>query len=80
METINETREEMLKGLLVLDLTNNLAGPAAGLLLAEHGAEVIHIERPGVGDDCRYFPPILEGTSFSHMWENKGKKSITPGR
>lgn len=77
MENISNTREEMLKGLLVLDLTNNLAGPAAGLLLAEHGAEVIHIERPGVGDDCRYFPPILEGTSFSHMWENKGKKSIT---
>ena len=53
MENISNTREEMLKGLLVLDLTNNLAGPAAGLLLSEHGAEVLQIARPGVGEDCR---------------------------
>lgn len=71
-----EQKEEMLRGLLVLDLTNNLAGPAAGHLLAQHGAEVIHIEKPVVGDDCRYFPPMVGGMSTAHMWENQGKKSI----
>ena len=67
-----EQKEEMLRGLLVLDLTNNLAGPAAGHLLAQHGAEVIHIEKPVVGDDCRYFPPMVGGMSTAHMWENQG--------
>lgn len=72
-----EQREKMLKGLLVLDLTNNLAGPAAAHLLAQHGAEVIHIEKPGTGDDCRYFLPMIDGVSASHMWGNQGKKSVT---
>ena len=72
-----EQKEDMLKDLVVIDMTNNLAGPCAGMLLAERGAEVIHVERPGLGDDCRYFPPIIDGTSTAHMWENNGKKSVT---
>lgn len=67
---------EMLSGISVLDLTNNLAGPGAAAMLAEYGAEVIHIERPALGDDCRFFAPLIDGTSTSHFWINRCKKSV----
>ncbi len=49
-----------LSGITVLDLTNLLPGPLATLMLAEAGAEVIKIERPG-GDDMRGYPPQWQG-------------------
>ena len=51
-----------LSGLLVLDFTTLLPGPLATLMLAEAGAEVIKIERPG-GEDMRRFPPVVDGES-----------------
>ena len=65
-----------LSGIRVLDFTNNIAGPCTGMLLAERGAEVIHIEKPVLGDDNRGFAPFVDGMSFSYLWTNKGKKSI----
>ena len=50
-----------LSGIKVLDLTNLLPGPLATLMLAEAGAQVIKIERPG-GDDLRFYPPEWQGT------------------
>src|SRR5436305_1855994 len=47
----------LLAGVRVLDLTSSLAGPYATLLLADMGAEVVKIERPGVGDDARQWGP-----------------------
>lgn len=44
------------EGLKVLDATNNYAGPLAGSMLADYGAEVWHIEKPVLGDDNRFFP------------------------
>ena len=67
---------EMLKGLKVLDMTNNYAGPACGVLFADYGAEVIHIEKPVTGDDARRFPPIVDGESLSYAMANGGKKSV----
>jgi formyl-CoA transferase len=69
----------------VLDLTRVLAGPWAGQNLADLGAEVIKIERPGSGDDSRAFgPPWLkdaEGRDTSESayfaCANRGKKSVT---
>ena len=46
-----------LKGLKVLDLSRVLAGPWAGQLLADLGADVIKVEKPGVGDDTRNWGP-----------------------
>ena len=66
----------MLKDLKVLDLTSNIAGPGAAALLADYGAEVIHIEKPGLGDDCRHFYPLYNGTCVTHCWVNRGKKSV----
>ena len=67
----------MLDGIRVLDLTSNGAGPGGAALFADHGADVIKIERPVVGDDCRYFAPFIEGSSLASAWTNRGKRSIT---
>ena len=64
-----------LSGLLVLDFTTLLPGPLASLMLAEAGAEVIKIERPG-GEDMRRFPPAFDGTSAPFALLNRGKQSL----
>ncbi|MBS0533238.1 MAG: CoA transferase [Proteobacteria bacterium] len=65
-----------LKGLLVLDFTTLLPGPLAALMLAEAGAEVIKIERPG-GEDMARFPPIVDGESAVYAMLNRGKQVLT---
>ena len=65
-----------LAGLLVLDFTTLLPGPLASLMLAEAGAEVIKIERPG-GEDMRRFPPFKEGLSAAFAMLNRGKSVLT---
>jgi alpha-methylacyl-CoA racemase len=65
-----------LSGLLVLDFTTLLPGPLAALMLAEAGAEVIKIERPG-GEDMRRFSPVVNGESASFALLNRGKQSLT---
>ncbi len=65
-----------LSGLLVLDFSTLLPGPLAALMLAEAGAEVIKIERPG-GEDMRRFPPMVEGESAVFALLNRGKQVLT---
>ncbi len=73
-----------LDGIVVLDLSRVLAGPWAGQLLAELGAEVIKVERPGTGDDTRSWgPPYMKdaagrdtGEATYYLSTNRGKKSI----
>jgi crotonobetainyl-CoA:carnitine CoA-transferase CaiB-like acyl-CoA transferase len=77
--------EGLLKHVRVLDLSRVLAGPWAGQTLADLGAEVIKVERPGVGDDTRgWGPPFLadrEGRptrdAAYFLAANRGKKSVT---
>jgi crotonobetainyl-CoA:carnitine CoA-transferase CaiB-like acyl-CoA transferase len=64
-----------LQGLLVLDFSTLLPGPLATLMLAEAGAEVVKVERPG-GEDMRRFPPTIGGASAPYAVLNAGKKSI----
>ncbi len=72
-----------LTGLRVLDLSRILAGPWATQLLADLGAEVIKIERPGEGDDTRgWGPPFVVGENEADLFSayylaaNRGKKSV----
>jgi formyl-CoA transferase len=79
------TKRAALEGIRVLDMSRILAGPWVGQLLADLGAEVIKIERPGSGDDTRTWgPPFLkdrEGNdtreSAYYVSANRGKKSVT---
>ena len=67
-----------LAGVRILDLTTSIAGPYATMLLADMGAEVIKIERPGSGDDCRAWgPPFLDGESLWFQSVNRNKASVT---
>ena len=70
-------------GLRVLELARILAGPWAGQILADLGADVIKVERRGTGDDTRgWGPPFVEATDGGHLGAayfhatNRGKRSI----
>jgi crotonobetainyl-CoA:carnitine CoA-transferase CaiB-like acyl-CoA transferase len=62
-----------LEGIRVLELGHIVAGPSAGLLLADLGADVIKVERPGEGDQARTMPA---GTSANFHFLNRNKRSI----
>ena len=64
-----------LAGILVADFTTLLPGPLATLMLAEAGAEVIKIERPG-GEEARKFAPFFAGHSAPFALLNRGKQSL----
>lgn len=66
-----------LEGIRVLDFTRVLAGPFCTMMLADLGAEVIKVERPGTGDDSRHFGPFVGEESAYFMSINRNKKSIT---
>jgi len=67
-----------LQKLRVLDLSRVLAGPWAGQLLGDYGADVIKVERPGQGDDTRRWgPPWLGSESAYYLSTNRNKRSIT---
>ena len=83
---MDQSRTGPLVGLKVLDLSRILAGPWAGQLLADFGADVVKVERPGTGDDTRAWgPPFLRDTEGAettnnaayYMSANRGKRSIT---
>ena len=67
----------VLEGIRILDLTRVVAGPFATAVLADLGADVIKVERPGTGDDYRYGPSPKGQTSLSFQNTNRGKRSIT---
>ena len=60
----------------VLDLTRVLAGPYCTMVLADLGARVIKVERPGEGDDARTIGPFVNAKSAYFMSLNRGKESI----
>src|ERR1700692_314441 len=69
-----------LRGVRVFDLTRVLAGPTCVQMLADLGADVIKIEKPGSGDDTRGFaPPFMPGTGESAYFvgTNRNKRSVT---
>src|ERR687893_3123548 len=72
-----------LAGVRVLELARILAGPWAGQILADLGADVVKVERPGAGDDTRgWGPPFVEAAEGGHLSAgyfhscNRGKRSV----
>ncbi len=64
-----------LHGIRVVEFCNIAAGPYCGMLLADMGADVIKVEKPG-GDDMRGWPPLTDGDSENFASINRGKRSI----
>ncbi|HVZ07980.1 CaiB/BaiF CoA transferase family protein [Rhodopila sp.] len=73
-----KTRTGPLHGIRVLEIGQALAGPLAGVIMADMGAEVIKVEKPDGGDDARLWgPPFVGGDSVMFHNTNRGKKSVT---
>lgn len=71
------TGDHILEDVRVIDLTTFVTGGFCSLMLANQGAEVIKVERPGAGDDNRHSgPPFIDGESPYFWTVNYGKKSV----
>jgi len=66
-----------LKGITVVALEHVIAGPFCTRQLADLGARIIKIERPGVGDPARAYDDRVRGMSSHFVWTNRSKESIT---
>jgi crotonobetainyl-CoA:carnitine CoA-transferase CaiB-like acyl-CoA transferase len=74
---VDSAEQAPLAGVRVLDLTRILSGPYATMLLADLGADVVKVERPGSGDDTRgWGPPFWRTTSTYFAAINRGKRSV----
>jgi formyl-CoA transferase len=70
--------QSALEGITVLDLSRVLAGPLCAMMLADLGAEVVKVEKPGEGDETREWgPPWAAGESAYYLSVNRNKRSIT---
>jgi crotonobetainyl-CoA:carnitine CoA-transferase CaiB-like acyl-CoA transferase len=66
-----------LDGIKIAAFEQVLSGPFATCTLADMGAEVIKIERPGVGDLIRHWDSAVKGLSSGYVWLNRNKQSLT---
>src|SRR5437899_6835222 len=66
-----------LEGITVIALEQAVAAPLATRHLADLGARVIKIERPGVGDFARAYDTTVKGLSSHFVWVNRSKQSLT---
>lgn len=66
-----------LDGVRVLDLSNFLAAPMSSMYLADYGADVLKVERPGQGDEVRHWGENKNGVGLYYKVINRGKRSIT---
>jgi|SRR5690625_1850748 len=73
----DEKSKELLGGLRVLEMGSLIAGPFAGRLFADFGAEVIKVETPGAGDPIRKWRMMHEDTSLWWYVQSRNKKSVT---
>ena len=73
-----EPMPQNLTGIRVLDITQYIAGPTLGRMLADLGAEVVKLEMPPGGEFSRRggYPPRVEGNSPAYLYYNRGKRSI----
>lgn len=73
----NSKPSRALDGIKILAFEQVLSGPFATCLLADMGAEVIKVERPGIGDVIRGWDSVVRGLSSGYVWLNRNKRSLT---
>ena len=66
-----------LSGVRVIDISNFLAGPISSMFLGDFGADVIKVERPGTGDEIRYWGNNKDGIGLMYKLVNRNKRSVT---
>jgi crotonobetainyl-CoA:carnitine CoA-transferase CaiB-like acyl-CoA transferase len=66
-----------LSGIKVVDIANFLAGPMSSMFLGDFGADVIKVERPGTGDEVRYWGNSKDGVGLMYKLINRNKRSVT---
>ena len=66
-----------LSGVRVIDISNFLAGPISSMFLGDFGADVIKVERPGTGDEIRYWGNNKDGVGLMYKLVNRNKRSVT---
>ena len=66
-----------LEGIKVIDLTRVVSGPHCTMILGDFGADIIKIEKPGVGDIGRGYAPFYEGEATYFMTHNRNKRGIS---
>ena len=73
----NALLDGALKGVKVIDISNFLAGPISSMFLGDAGADVIKVERPGTGDEIRYWGNNKDGVGLMYKLVNRNKRSVT---
>jgi formyl-CoA transferase len=77
MSTQEKSTAGALSDVKVLDLSNFLAAPMCAMFMADFGAQVIKIEKPGTGDEMRFWGENKDGVGLYYKVINRGKKSVT---
>jgi crotonobetainyl-CoA:carnitine CoA-transferase CaiB-like acyl-CoA transferase len=77
MSTNEKSTVGALSDVKVLDLSNFLAAPMCAMFMADFGAQVIKIEKPGTGDEMRFWGENKDGVGLYYKVINRGKKSVT---
>ncbi len=71
------SRQKPFAGVKVIDISNFLAAPMSAMFLADFGADVIKVERPGTGDEVRYWGRNKNGVGLYYKILGRGKRSVT---
>ncbi len=77
MTARNDALPGPLSGIRIVDLTSNVAGPLATMILGDQGADIVKVEMPGIGDHTRTFANRAGGLPASFHNNNRNKRSIT---
>ena len=77
MSTDEKSTAGALSDVKVLDLSNFLAAPMCAMFMADFGAQVIKIEKPGSGDEMRFWGENKDGVGLYYKVINRGKQSVT---
>ena len=76
-KNFDDLMNEALSGIRVIDISNFLAGPISSMFLGDYGADVIKVERPGTGDEIRFWGNNKDGVGLMYKLVNRNKRSVT---